>query len=52
MVVDREQVENLKDEYYRIRGWDAHTGLQKMAKLEELGLREVGITLQAEGLLI
>jgi len=28
----------MKDEYYRLRGWDVETGLPKKEKLEELGL--------------
>ncbi len=51
MVVDRAGFEGLKDEYYEIRGWDVATGLQTMAKLEELGLAEVGRALQGAGLL-
>jgi aldehyde:ferredoxin oxidoreductase len=51
MVVDREQFERTKDEYYAIRGWDVRTGLQKRAGLEELGLRDVAGSLEAQGLL-
>ncbi len=51
IVVDREQFEKLKSDFYRIRGWDAPTGLQKRAKLEELNLEEVVGTLEKEGLL-
>ncbi|MBI4619862.1 MAG: hypothetical protein HY739_06845 [Desulfobacterales bacterium] len=38
MVVDREGFERMKDEYYRIRGWDVSTGLQTLRKLRELKL--------------
>ena len=51
MVVDREQFEKMKDEYYEIRGWDVRTGLQKKAGLEELGLGEVASELDEQGLL-
>ena len=37
-VVDREEFEGMKDEYYGLRGWDVASGLQKRSKLEELGL--------------
>jgi len=40
-VVDREQFELMKDEYYRLRGWDVATGLQTKSKLTELGLVDV-----------
>ena len=51
IVVDREQFEKMKGEFYRIRGWDAPSGLQKRAKLEELGLKDVARTLEKEALL-
>jgi aldehyde:ferredoxin oxidoreductase len=50
-VVDREQFEKMKGEFYRIRGWDVPSGLQKKAKLQELGLGYVAKTLEGEGLL-
>jgi len=50
-VVDREQFEQMKGEFYKIRGWDVPSGLQKRAKLEELGLGYVAKTLEREGLL-
>jgi len=40
-VVDREKFENMKDEYYQLRGWDLKTGLQTKAKLIELGLEDI-----------
>jgi len=51
MVVEREKFEQMKDEYYQIRGWDVPTGFQKRAKLEELGLGRVAEKLAGEGLL-
>ena len=51
MVVDRNEFEKMKDEYYEIRGWDVSTGLLKRENLEALGLHEVADTLEAEGLL-
>jgi len=51
MTVDREQFERMKDEYYAIRGWDVRTGLQKKARLEDLGLGDVAAELQNRGCL-
>ena len=51
MVVDRGEFEGMKDEYYAIRGWDVGTGLQKKARLEELGLGDVAGELEKQGLL-
>ena len=51
MVVDREKFEEMKDEYYQLRGWDVKTGLQTKAKLEELGLRDIAEALETRGLL-
>ncbi|MBI4295230.1 MAG: hypothetical protein HY669_03585 [Chloroflexi bacterium] len=50
MVLDREQFERMKGEYYNLRGWDVATGLQTRAKLEELGLAEVARDLEQRGL--
>ena len=51
-VVDREQFERMKDEYYELRGWDVATGLQNKAKLRELGLGEVADDLGNRGLAV
>ena len=51
-VVDREKFERMKDEYYQLRGWDVKTGLQKKAKLEELGLHDIAEGLETRGLLV
>jgi aldehyde:ferredoxin oxidoreductase len=51
MVVDRGEFEKMKDEFYQIRAWDLSTGLQKRARLEELGLSDVAQILEREGLL-
>ncbi|MDY6967997.1 MAG: aldehyde ferredoxin oxidoreductase N-terminal domain-containing protein [Spirochaetota bacterium] len=51
MVVDRDEFEKMKDEYYEIRGWDVATGLQKKSKLDELGLSDVATRLELQGLL-
>ena len=50
-VVDRQEFERMKDEYYRIRGWDIATGLQTRQPLESLGLKDVADDLEQRGLL-
>jgi aldehyde:ferredoxin oxidoreductase len=50
-VVDRNEFERMKDEYYQLRGWDVATGLQTKSKLEELGLDEVAKDLDQRGLM-
>jgi aldehyde:ferredoxin oxidoreductase len=39
--LDRDKFEKVKDEYYRLRGWDVATGLQTDAKLKELDLKDI-----------
>jgi aldehyde:ferredoxin oxidoreductase len=51
MVLDRGKFEEMKDEYYQLRGWDAPSGRQTRWKLEELGLRDVADELGKRGLL-
>jgi len=50
-VVDRDQFEKMKDEYYEIRGWDIATGLPTRRTLEGLGLKDVADDLERRGLL-
>ena len=50
-VVDREQFEKMKDEYYAIRGWDIATGLQRKDGLRQLGLEDVAQELEVAELL-
>ena len=38
-------------EYYELRGWDRESGLQKTAKLADLGLDDVARDLAERGLL-
>ena len=49
--VDREEFENLKSEYYELRGWDVASGLLTETKLKELELGDVATDLKARGLL-
>lgn len=51
-VLDRDKFENMRDEYYRLRGWDPKTGLQKTETLERLDLADVAQELKQEGLAI
>jgi len=51
IVLDRSDFEKLKSDFYRLRDWDVPSGLQKRAKLEELGLNYVAKTLGDEGLM-
>ena len=51
MVVDRDKFEQLKDEYYMLRGWDISTGLQTRQKLEELDLADVADRLESRAML-
>ena len=50
-VVDRQEFERMKDEYYAIRGWDPLTGLQTRRTLVRLGLKDVADDLEGRGLL-
>ena len=50
-VVDRAEFEKMKDEYYRLRRWEAATGLQTRDNLEGLGLGEVAADLEQRGLM-
>ena len=46
---DRNDFEKLKSEYYRLRGWDAETGLPIEDKLKVLGLADVAADLNPYG---
>jgi aldehyde:ferredoxin oxidoreductase len=50
-VVDREEFEKTKDEYYALRGWDVSTGLQTREALERVDLPDVARDLKHGGLL-
>jgi aldehyde:ferredoxin oxidoreductase len=49
-VLDRQKFEEMKTDYYRLRGWDVKTGYPTVAKLNELGLPEVAQDLAQRGL--
>ena len=49
--LDRVQFENMRKEFYELRGWDAGTGLPKKQRLEALGLSNATEELEKSGLL-
>ena len=49
-VVDRDKFEAMKDEYYKLRGWDVASGLQTKSKLEEIGLGDIVSDLESRQL--
>lgn len=51
-MVERGKFEEMKDEYYALRGWDVATGLQTRAKLEELGLGDMVSELESHQLVV
>ena len=50
-VLDRKKFEKMREEFYSLRGWDPHTGLQRSKTLEGLGLSDVSQDLKEWGLL-
>ena len=50
-VIDRAAFEKLKDEYYKLRGWEVSSGLQTKQRLTELGLHDVAEDLDRRGLI-
>ncbi|MFO8100719.1 MAG: aldehyde ferredoxin oxidoreductase N-terminal domain-containing protein [Dehalococcoidia bacterium] len=50
-IVERKEFEQMKDEYYRIRGWDMKTGLPTRASLQTIGLGDVANDLETRELL-
>jgi len=50
-VINWEEFEKMKTEYYQLRQWDVTTGLQTRVKLDELGLKEIADDLEQRGLL-
>jgi aldehyde:ferredoxin oxidoreductase len=49
-VVDKQEFERMKDEYYRLRGWDVPTGLQTRFRLKALELDDIVDDLDHSGL--
>ena len=50
MVVERDKFEAMKDEYYKLRGWNVATGLQTKAQLEAIGLGDIASEMEERGL--
>jgi aldehyde:ferredoxin oxidoreductase len=50
-VVDKQEFEAMKDEYYRLRGWDVATGLQTNLNLKTLELDDIADDLGRRGLI-
>jgi aldehyde:ferredoxin oxidoreductase len=50
-MINREEFENLKSEYYELRGWDITSGFQTKAKLKELEMEDIARDLEGSGLL-
>lgn len=50
-VLDRKKYEQMREEYYRLRGWDPGSGLQKSGTLERLDLSDLAEDLKEKGLL-
>jgi aldehyde:ferredoxin oxidoreductase len=50
-VVESDKFEQLKSEYYELRGWDVASGLPTRAKLKDLQLEDIASDLATRGLL-
>jgi aldehyde:ferredoxin oxidoreductase len=51
-VLDRDKFEEMKREFYGLRGWDTATGLQTKARLEALDLKDIATELEQRGLVV
>jgi aldehyde:ferredoxin oxidoreductase len=51
-VVDRDKFEAMKDEYYKLCGWDVATGLQIKKQLESIGLGDIVSEMEERGLVV
>ena len=51
-VLERDKFEHMRAEYYKIRGWDPDTGLQKTETLEKLKMGDIASELKTVGLVI
>ena len=48
-IVDRNEFEKMKDDYYRLRGWDIETGFPTSDRLRALGLSDIISDLEKYG---
>ncbi|MFC1873588.1 aldehyde ferredoxin oxidoreductase C-terminal domain-containing protein, partial [Chloroflexota bacterium] len=51
-VLDKAKFEEIKKEFYGLRGWDADSGLQTKEKLRELDLGDIAVELEKQKLAI
>jgi aldehyde:ferredoxin oxidoreductase len=51
-VLEKDKFEEMKGEYYLLRGWDPASGYQTSAKLKELGLGDIAADLKSRGLAV
>ena len=49
MALDAAELEQLKDEYYQLRGWNVQTGIPTQETLERYGLKEIADDLEGRG---
>jgi aldehyde:ferredoxin oxidoreductase len=49
-VLDRKKFQEMREEFYDLRGWDPETGLQKKETLDRINLGDVAQELQSTGL--
>lgn len=50
-VLDRDKFEEMRNEFYLLRGWNPDTGLQRAETLEGLGLSDIAVELEQLGLI-
>jgi aldehyde:ferredoxin oxidoreductase len=50
-MIDRQEFEQVKREFYTLRGWNTENGLPTRTRLEQLGLGEIADDLASRGLL-
>jgi aldehyde:ferredoxin oxidoreductase len=50
-IQDKQKYEQMRNEYYELRGWDTKTGLQKEQTLNSLNMADIAADLKQKGLL-
>jgi aldehyde:ferredoxin oxidoreductase len=50
-VIERDKFEEMKSQYYELRGWDVDSGLQTRTRLKDLQLEDIANGLADSGLL-
>lgn len=51
-VLEKEKFEQMKSEYYSLRGWDVASGYPTVNKLEQLDLKDIALVLKENGLAV